>query len=958
VPSADFEEARMYREWKAVRRPVKPLLLIAAAILVINCDSGSFLSPTEPDETPVPMALRLELATSAVVEDDSVRMKVVLVDGAGRSIPGATFEWSSSDAGILSIQAVANDEGLLLAHEMGTATITVSHETLTESMVVQVHNRPVDVVHVSGSGQAAASGSLLQDSLVVAVIDRRGDPVSDVIIEFLVASGGGSVSPTWTATDVRGRAGAAWTIGMSGEQRVTAHVSAAQDRIKNVKDSVVVFTASVIRDVVSLQVSPDTATLEEGDTVQLVASAATASGEKVGDPEVAWESNDTSVATITPGGVLTARKRGSARATATMTSTTGTVSASATVNVVAEAVALVGLRVRPSTAQLATGATLQFEAVGIMSDGSDEPVSVSWSATGGSIDGRGLFTAGATAGSFQVVAVHAEGLAATADVSVVAPTAAVAGVIISPATDTINSLGATTTLDGRAVDSSGAEVADVTIEWSSQHGDVASVDAGGTVTAKAVGTALIVAAAAGFSDTASVVVQQVPAAVQLSSASLTLAVGESEQLTATVTDAGGSVIPNAVLSWSSSAPAIAAVTDAGLVSGVSEGTASIAAASGSTTDSAPVSVAATAATPPPPAPLALWISKAELDALPMSGPAWTGTGELKQTADAAWTPQPIEQQSSHMFNVQAMAGALVFARLYPGSEAEPYRQKVVQAIRDVMAFGDDVSSSATAPNRNLGAWAISADLVNLPAYDPVLDAAFREWLMRKLDLEYRSTPKTIRAQIARPNNQGSWASFSLAAASVYLGDVGTLDLIAVRMRRFFGDTSIPYEFRWYGDQSWQMNPTVVSTRVGINPKGAARNGHNFDGIQPEDQARNEPNAYDPADFPNVYTTRYNEVSLEGLFGAVLILHRAGYTDLLRASDRALLRAAAWVRYSADQFPEKGYRYFTDALEASRPLVNFFYDVDFPEDRTRNQINGRAFGYGWTYWTHAGRRLAN
>jgi hypothetical protein len=181
------------------------------------------------------------------------------------------------------------------------------------------------------------------------------------------------------------------------------------------------------------------------------------------------------------------------------------------------------------------------------------------------------------------------------------------------------------------------------------------------------------------------------------------------------------------------------------------------------------------------------------------------------------------------------------------------------------------------------------------------------------------------------------------------------------MRRYFGDTSAPHtQFVWrsQAENTFQVDPTRASTWVGINPKGAVRDGLNFDGIQPEDQGRGSPVQYDPADFPNNYASvRYNEVSMKGLLGAVLILHRAGFTDLLAASDQALLRAARWMKWAADTYAAKGYRYFTDANESPRPLINYFYGAGLPETRGRTQLSGGAFGYSWTFWTHAGRRLS-
>jgi hypothetical protein len=76
----------------------------------------------------------------------------------------------------------------------------------------------------------------------------------------------------------------------------------------------------------------------------------------------------------------------------------------------------------PDTASLAAGATQQFTASGKMSDGSTSPVTLAWSATGGTISSTGLYTAGQMAGTFQAIATQSGGaLADTATVTVTTP---------------------------------------------------------------------------------------------------------------------------------------------------------------------------------------------------------------------------------------------------------------------------------------------------------------------------------------------------------------------------------------------------------------------------------------------------------------------------------------------------------------------------------------------------------
>jgi hypothetical protein len=75
--------------------------------------------------------------------------------------------------------------------------------------------------------------------------------------------------------------------------------------------------------------------------------------------------------------------------------------------------------IEPSSASMAPGETERFRATGIMTDGTSDAVPVSFAATGGTITGAGVYTAGRNAGEFIVVATEpASRLADTAKVTV------------------------------------------------------------------------------------------------------------------------------------------------------------------------------------------------------------------------------------------------------------------------------------------------------------------------------------------------------------------------------------------------------------------------------------------------------------------------------------------------------------------------------------------------------------
>src|SRR5512135_2475570 len=88
-------------------------------------------------------------------------------------------------------------------------------------------------------------------------------------------------------------------------------------------------------------------------------------------------------------------------------------------NTFTEPPTLTHLTLGPSSTTLAPGGTQQFSVTGTWSDGGSRAPQVTYSAGGGTITTGGLYTAGATPGAYQVVAVQQGGtLADTADVTI------------------------------------------------------------------------------------------------------------------------------------------------------------------------------------------------------------------------------------------------------------------------------------------------------------------------------------------------------------------------------------------------------------------------------------------------------------------------------------------------------------------------------------------------------------
>jgi uncharacterized protein YjdB len=120
------------------------------------------------------------------------------------------------------------------------------------------------------------------------------------------------------------------------------------------------------------------------------------------------------------------------------------------------------------------------------------------------------------------------------------------------------------------------------VTWQASDTTVARVGSDGVVTARQAGTLTVTATSEGRSGTATVTVTETVtpvATVAVTPNPATVALGDSLPLVAAPKDAAGTTLGGRPIQWTSSAPQVASVSEAGVLVALREGSTTVTAAS-------------------------------------------------------------------------------------------------------------------------------------------------------------------------------------------------------------------------------------------------------------------------------------------------------------------------------------------------------------------------------------------
>jgi uncharacterized protein YjdB len=361
------------------------LVLLLPVAVGVTCERPLAAPSNQP-----PPAAQIVVVPESLTVDPSQQVRFLAYGrtGAGDSI-GVAVAWSTTGGTVTS-------DGMFTADTLaGDFLVTATSAQPKLSGASRVHNRgrpPVASVTVSPAAASVTIGQTVQ--LAAVAKDSSGNPLTGRSITW--SSGTQAVATVSGSGLVTGAgAGAATITGASGGKSGTATI-----------------TVTVVP-VATVMVSPATANIMVGNTVQLTATPKDANGNVLTGLAVTWASNNGGVATVSGTGLVTALAAGTVIITAACEGKSGAATVTAT------NVPVASVTVSPATASVQVGQTVQLTAT--PKDATGNPLSgrvITWATSNAAVAtvSGGLVSGGAV--GLATITATSEGQSGTAAVTV------------------------------------------------------------------------------------------------------------------------------------------------------------------------------------------------------------------------------------------------------------------------------------------------------------------------------------------------------------------------------------------------------------------------------------------------------------------------------------------------------------------------------------------------------------
>ncbi len=364
-----------------------------ATITVTTADQGKTATCFVTVNAIPASSITLSNTTLSLTEGDNSQLSATV---APDNATNKAVSWSSSDTSV----AIVADDGTVTAKSAGTATITCSSANgavkATCSVTVKAKVYPVTGVSLSQTTMTLTEGQTSQLTATVSPSNATNKNVAWSSSNTSVAT----VSSNGTVTAKS--AGTAIITVKTSDQGKTATCS--------------VTVKAKVYPVTGVSLSQTTMTLTEGESSQLTA---TVSPSNATNKNVAWSSSNTSVATVSSNGTVTAKSAGTAIITVKTDDQGKTATCSVTVK--AKVIEVASITLSQSTVSLKEEESLRLTATIEPSNATNKGVTWSSDNTGiATVDSEGIIMA-VTEGTVTITAKSADGkVSATCKVTVTA----------------------------------------------------------------------------------------------------------------------------------------------------------------------------------------------------------------------------------------------------------------------------------------------------------------------------------------------------------------------------------------------------------------------------------------------------------------------------------------------------------------------------------------------------------
>ena len=441
---------------------------IKAGTAYISCDAGNqsagcWVTVTSKIQT---TGVSLNKTSLSMTEGET---QTLTASVSPSNATNKNVTWSSSNTSV----ATVSSSGVVTAKGAGTAIITV--KTLDGSKTATCS------VTVSSPAVGIKSISLSKSSLELVVGQS-----SEISITASPTNWSGEIGIGSSNTSV-----ASVTVDGTPTFKVNAlspgtSVITVKDKNGSAKATCTVTVKAATVSVTGVSLNKTSLSMTEGETQTLTASV---SPSNATNKNVTWSSSNTSVATVSSSGVVTAKSAGSA--TITVKTTDGSKTATCSVTVSSPVVGIKSITLSKSSLGLVVGQSSDISIAVSPANCSGEINVWSSNTTVASVtvDGTPTFKVNALSPGTSVITVKDKNgsAQATCSVTVKAATVAVTGVSLNK-TSLSMKVGESQTLTA-TVSPSNATNKNVT--WSSSNTSVATVSSSGVITAKSAGSATI-----------------------------------------------------------------------------------------------------------------------------------------------------------------------------------------------------------------------------------------------------------------------------------------------------------------------------------------------------------------------------------------------------------------------------------------------------------------------------------